>query len=160
MELIDLFGREEWQKLLDDISERTGLVAMLLDDNSALLLKSGTQNCLCDAIREKPENRTFVCAMSASSMTGEAKATQQPVNEFCEAGMKRFTVPVIRDGKLIGQVAGCGIITDPDEVDAGMLAVQMDVSEETAAGLIEKVRVVSAEDIDKIVAEVAAKLKG
>ncbi len=160
MELMDLLGREKWQRLLDDLSDRTGVVAMLLDEEAALLLKSGVQNRLCNAIREKEENRTFICAMSARGMTGEVKATLQPVNEFCEAGLKRFTVPVVHEGKFIGQVAGCGIITDREEIDIWSLARQMDLSEEVATQLVEGVGRVSSAAVDQAVAELMEELKG
>ncbi len=124
MELMEVFGKEKWQNILDELSQKLGMSVTLQNMKPDVLLKSGETNGLCNAIREKKENRTFICAQTAQGMTAELKATRAPVNDFCEAGMKRFTIPVVRGGELLGQVTGCGIITDPDEVDIDMLAMQ------------------------------------
>lgn len=158
MELIDVLGRENWQKMLDNISAEYGVEALLLDENAAVVIRTGNLNSLCRRLREKPDNRTFICAQAASAMTGEMKVTLEPVNDFCDAGMKRFAVPVVRGGRFLGQVVVCGIITDPDEVVPEMLAQQTDITVEEARELIAKVRQVDGDVIDRLVENIAEKI--
>ena len=121
MKLIDVLGKEKWGTLLEEFSQKYGLVVSLLDINAALVLKRGDQNVMCSHIREKKDNRTFICAQTARGMTAELMETKKPVLDFCEAGMTRFAIPVIQNSILLGQVTGCGVITDREEIDLFML---------------------------------------
>jgi ligand-binding sensor protein len=158
MELIDVLGRENWQKMLEEISEEYGVEALLLDEEAAVVIRTGLLNPLCTALREKPENRTFICAQSARGMTGEIRESLQPINDFCDGGMKRFAVPVVRGGKFIGQVVVCGIITDPDEIMPELLAQQMDAPVEEVKRLIEKVKQVDDAVVDRLIREIVERV--
>ncbi|MBF0429960.1 MAG: PocR ligand-binding domain-containing protein [Fibrobacteria bacterium] len=159
MELLEVLGNEKWQALLDKLSRDYGLSVSLLDAEAASVLKSGEINVLCTHIREKKENRTFICAQTARGMTAELKETMKPVLDLCEAGLARFAIPVIRDGDLLGQVTGCGVISDPDEIDPFMLSQQSGADESKLKELIEQVKNTPEEILQKAVDETWENIK-
>jgi ligand-binding sensor protein len=159
MNIIEVYGKEKWQSLLDELHQKLNMTVQLLDHEAQGVLKSGEQNSLCNSIRENKENRTFICAQTAQGMTAEIKAAGEPVNDFCEAGLARFAVPVFRGGEFIGQVTGCGAITNSDEIDSYMLSRQMKSGEDDVRALMDKVPKMDSETLAREVAELWENLK-
>jgi ligand-binding sensor protein len=160
MEVMEIYGKEKWQEMLNELSGKMAMTVALLDADAALLLSSGELNPLCSRIREKKENRTFICSQTARAMTGEIKVTKEPSVEICEAGMIRFAVPVVREDEMIGQVIGCGVITDPEEIMPDMLAQQTGENEETIKDLVKQVKEEKQEDVEAAVQELFKTLNG
>ena len=108
MDVLDLKTKEEWQGILDRIAGETKMTVTLTDDKGGHVLSTeGTRCQLCSKIRDKKESLTFICSQCNTAMLEDVKETGEPVIDFCDAGLIRMAVPVLKDGVLVGQLTAC-----------------------------------------------------
>jgi len=159
MNVLDLKSKEEWEAILHRIAQKTKMTVTLTDDKGTHILSTqGTRCPLCSKIREKKEALTFICSQCNTAMLEEAKQTLEPVVDFCDAGLARMVVPILRDGVLIGQLTACGGAVRDEEIDLFLVAQQVGISEEEAQALAETTPAVSTEEVAQIAEESFARL--
>ncbi len=151
---------EQWQAFLDSWFRKTQMAASLTDPDGSIILNAGDdrRSPVCTKVRERKETLSFVCSQTNTAMTAMLKTAKEPLSEICEAGMQRNAVPILRDGELIGQVTLCGKTIDPEEVDPFMLAQTLGISEKEAEALAETAEVVSEEELESLMEELAKEL--
>lgn len=137
---------ELWAQLAD-LHEETGLVMSLATPQGSLLRTIGQRNQLCSQIRSNPQHLTAICQTVAAAMSAELEVSRSPVDDLCDAGMRRVVIPIVCRGELVGQVTGCGVATEPEEPDADMLSVQLGLSDDQARKLARRVSHTSVEAI-------------
>ena len=130
MPIFNMHTEAEWRRILETMQKKTSLAMSLTDPEGKILLSVGTRNPLCTRIRENSETLTYICSQTNTAMTMQVKATKDIVVEYCEAGMIRAAIPIIVKDQIIGQITGCGLIGDPDEIDAYYLAQTLDATED------------------------------
>lgn len=135
MNIISIMEESQWRELLSELFQRVGLAMSLTDPGGKILLHEGARNELCVLIREKPDTLSGICSQTNIAMLGQAKSTKAAVVDYCEAGLIRVAVPIYIDGELLGQVTGCGLMEDPDVVDAFFLSKELGIEEKQAMDL-------------------------
>jgi len=151
MNVLELKRREEWETILRGIAKKTRMTVTLTDENGGHILHTqGTRCPLCSRIREKKEALTFICSQCNTAMLEEAKQLLEPVIDFCDAGLTRMVVPIVRRGELIGQITACGGAAQGEEIDLYLVARQVGISEEEAETLAASTPAVSTDEVKKV----------
>ena len=151
MNPLGLMSEKEWIELLDRIALETRMSVTLTDDKGYHLLHAHGERCpLCLKIREREDSLTFICSQCNTAMLEEARQTLKPIIDYCDAGLSRMVVPIVRDGVLIGQVTACGGTPDEEEIDLFLIAKQVGISEEEVQVLAASTPVVYEDKVKAI----------
>ena len=150
MNLYDINDEEEWQQILDDLSESLTMPTALVDPQSFVLQESGERHELCKAIRANKESLIGICARTQKFMSKEAKETHRPVIVSCEANMAKCMIPVFSDAEFIGSVVVCGTGIPEEEITPAMIAKSINKSEEEINRMIRQVPVVDKEKVAEV----------
>ena len=136
MLLTDLLPLEAWQRLEDELYERSKMQSCVFDVDGVRI--SGTKrwaNRLCPVIKADDRGQSYICAVAHMGLTAEAARIAMPVIGECEAGMAKYVVPIFHDNEFLGVAGGCGLLTDDGEVDAFMLDKTLGMKEAQVAAL-------------------------
>ncbi|OPX36190.1 MAG: hypothetical protein B1H12_07545 [Desulfobacteraceae bacterium 4484_190.2] len=150
MNLYYINSEEEWQQILDDLSEALNMPTALVDPQSFVLQESGERHELCKAIRANKESLIDICARTQKFMSKEAKKTRKPVIVSCEADMTKCMIPVFSDEEFMGSVVVCGTGIPEKEITPGMIAKSINRSEEEVNRMIKEVPFMSQEKVAEI----------
>lgn len=129
MDVYKLQDEKAWRKTLHTISDKLGLAMSLTDAAGKILLSEGSRNPLCAKVRENTDTLVAFCSSTNAAMTAQIKAGKKAVADYCEGGLIRVAVPLMLENELIGQVTGCGLAGDPEEIDAFYLARELQLEE-------------------------------
>lgn len=149
MEMTDLIPAEDLRELQDELAERFGLNADVVDAEGKRLFGVTWSNDLCRAIRDDEKGMGAIC-MPAGQMFTHLMKRGEPFNEECDAGMMRVAVPVVADGEVIGSIGGCGLVPHDGEADPFAIGMMSDIEESAAADLAEKLGPVSEDRVKEI----------
>lgn len=133
---LDIQSEEKWREMLGKLVENTGMDITLTNAEGGHIVAIGDRNPICNKVRENPDSLKFICSQTAAAMTAELKIELEPMVDYCEAGLLRLAVPLVKDGALIGQITGCGLTDSREEIDPFMLSKQTGAEE----GEIEELR--------------------
>jgi ligand-binding sensor protein len=150
----------EWTELLSELYSQTGMVASLTDPDGKILMNVGERNSLCSRVRENPESLKFVCSQTASAMTSQLLAMRQPVIDVCEGGLWRLVVPVLLNGKVVGQVSACGLAVAGEEPDSFVLSRQLGESEEQINNLLTDLPTANEVTLESMAARLMLRVNG
>ncbi|WP_419786873.1 PocR ligand-binding domain-containing protein [Pseudodesulfovibrio sp.] len=139
MNLTDLAPEEKWRELQQDLHDRFGLNADIMDGEGHRLFGNTWGNDLCRAIRNDDKGFSSICVMAGQMFTQLLKEGE-PFAEMCDAGMMRISVPVKKDGVVIGAVGGCGLQPADEEVDEFTIGMMSDLDKDAIPGLAGTVR--------------------
>jgi len=151
MNVYDIKPKEEWQKILDDVCEESGMPAALVDNKNVVLQVSGERNPLCSEIRANKESLSFICGQTQQFMTKKAKATRKPVMDACEAGLLKFLVPLFSDTDFVGSITVCGSCVPGEEIETFAIAKSTKMNEKEIVPLTEMVPEVDEEKVEDVV---------
>lgn len=131
MKLTDYVPIEEWIAIEDEIVERTGLCAGVLDTEHVRLTDNVKwSNKLCPKIKGDPKSKAQVCSVSQAAMAQEAQQTGKPVVSECDAGFAKIVVPIFVNGEYAGTAGGCGLLFPNGEVETFLVSKVLDMPEE------------------------------
>ena len=150
MNLYYVKDEEEWQQILDDLSEALNMPTALVDTQSFLLQASGERHELCKAIRANKESMIDICSRTQKFMLKEAKKTRRPVIVSCKAKMTKCVIPVFSDEELMGSIVVCGTGIPEEEITPGMIAKSINRSVEEVNRMIEQVPFVAREKVAEV----------
>jgi ligand-binding sensor protein len=150
MNLYHIRSEEEWQRILDDLSESLSMPTALVDPHSFVLQESGERHELCKAIRANKESLIDICARTQKFMSKEARETERPVIVSCEAKMSKCLIPVFSDGEFMGSVVVCGTAIPEEEISPAMIARSINRSEDEINRMIKQVPVVDKEKVAEV----------
>ena len=103
---------------------------------------------LCAAIRKNQAAATFICSLSNTAMLAVVRKTGRPEIDFCEAGLIRLVVPIVQDGRLMGQVFACGLASEEEEeLNSFVIARQLNMSEQAVLDLAKPTPFASMEQL-------------
>jgi len=149
MELTQIMPKEQWVELQQELCEKFGLNADVVDKEGKKLAGVSWGNELCRTLHEDKKGFSSICVPAGSMFTQLAQAGEQYVEE-CDACMTRLSVPIVRDGELIGSIGGCGLLSDEEEVDSFTIGMMSDLEEEKTEELAKTVSVVSEARVKEI----------
>jgi len=158
MNLYYINGEEEWQQILDDLTEALNMPTALVDPQSFVLQESGERHELCKAIRANKESLIDICARTQKFMSKEARETRKPVIVSCEANMTKCMIPVFSDAEFMGSVVVCGTGIPEEEITPAMIAKSINRSEEEVNRMIEQVPFVAQEKVSEVANSVFNKI--
>ncbi|EGB14929.1 Transcription regulator,histidine kinase sensor-like protein [Pseudodesulfovibrio mercurii] len=158
MTLKDLVPEEELVRLQQDLHDRFGLNADIMDGEGHRLFGSTWGNDLCRAIRDDDKGFSAICA-TAGQMFTQLLKEGEPFVEYCDAGMVRVGVPVVVDGEVIGGVGGCGLVPADEEVDEFAIGMMSGLSEDAIAAKAQTVKPADEARLAEIQAFIAERLK-
>lgn len=147
MTLLDIKDKQEWAEILERFAQETKMTACLTDD------RGGDPQCyfdrypLCTAIRKDQDATTFICSQTNTAMLAVARKTLKPEIDICEAGLIRLVVPILAEGKLVGQVFACGLASDEEGLNSFLIAKQLNITEEQVLELARSTPVGSEEKL-------------
>ncbi len=128
--------KEEWIELLDRIALETKMAVTLTDDKGYHILHAQEERCpLCLRIREQDDSLAYICSRCNTAMLEEARQSLRPIIDYCDAGLSRMVVPIVRDQLLIGQVTACGGNSEKEEINLFLIAKQVGISEQEVEAL-------------------------
>ena len=158
MNLYYINHEDEWQQILDELSEALNMPTALVDPQSFILQESGERHELCKAIRANKESLIDICARTQKFMAKEAKETRRPVIVSCEANMTKCLIPVFSDEEFMGSVVVCGTGIPEEEITAAMIAKSINRSEEEVNRMIKQVPFVAQEKVAEVTDSVFDKI--
>jgi ligand-binding sensor protein len=147
---LDLKTKEQWDEILDRFARQLGMTTCLTDDTGNQPLCHFDRFPLCALIRANQTATTFICSQTNTAMLAVVKKTLQPEIDLCEAGLIRLVVPLVRDGRLVGQVFACGLATKDEELDPFPIAKQLGVPEEQVVELAKSTPFGSEEELQQL----------
>jgi ligand-binding sensor protein len=131
MQLTDIMPVEDWIEVENEIVERTGLCAAVMDvENKRITDNVRWANELCPKIKGDPQGLAQICSVAQGAMAKEARESGEPVVRECDAGMLKITVPVFSDGEFLGTAGGCGLLPPGGGLDAFYISKATGMSEE------------------------------
>lgn len=155
---IDMMSKDEWHEVLKQFARKTGMVTCLGDPKGNVIQCCSQRPSLCQAIRSKSEMLTFICSQASTTMTAVTAKTLKPELDFCQAGMMRIAIPIIRDSSMIGQIFACGLASHEEPIEVSLLANQLEVSESEVQKMINSIPVGTEETVEKEADELFAKI--
>ena len=159
MSVYDIRSKKEWQKILDDVSEKAGMPVALVDKKNTVMQESGERNPLCSRIRGNKESLSFICGQTQQFMTRQAKSTGEPVIDVCEAGLLKFVVPVFSGADFTGAITVCGSCVPGEEIQTFIIAKSMQIDENEISVLAESISEVDQEEVGDLVQRLFKKVK-
>jgi len=147
MSVYDIKSKEEWQKILDDLCEESGMPTALVDKKSVVLQDSGERNPLCLKIRSNNESLAFICGQTQQFMVKKAKSTQKPVIDPCEAGMLKLLIPLFLDNEFVGSITVCGSCAPGEEIETFAIAQSTKMNEDEIRPLVKQLCEVDQEKV-------------
>ena len=147
---LDLRSKEEWEKILDNLAGEVNMTACLTDEKGGVLFCRRDRFPLCAAVRDNQDALTYICSQSNTIMLATVEKTLKPAVDYCEAGLLRLVVPVIADGKLVGQITSCGLQPKGEEPETFLVAKQLGISEEEVGKLAESTPVGEEEQLRRV----------
>lgn len=149
MELTDIAPKETWVALQEELSEKFGFNADVVDRDGKKLQGLSYGNELCRALSKDKKGFGAICVTAGASFVELAKKGE-PFTEECDALMMRVSVPVIKDGEHLGAVGGCGLLSDEEEVEEFTVGMMSDLQEDEVSELTKTVKSFSEDDIKEI----------
>lgn len=133
----DLKSKGDWDDLLERFARQVQMTACLTDGDGVVLQCQLDRYPLCAAVRDNEQATTFVCSQCSAAMLAIVQRTGKPYVDFCDIGLLRVVVPLVRDGELLGQVTACGLaVADEDEeLDVFLVSKQLGITEEAVLEL-------------------------
>jgi ligand-binding sensor protein len=159
MTVYDIKSKEEWQKILDDVCEESGMPAALVDKRSVVLQVSGERNPLCSKIRANNESLAFICGQTQQFMTERAKSIRKPVMDACEAGMIKFLIPLFLDTEFMGSITVCGSCVPGEEIETFAIAKSTKMDEKEIIPLVKMVPEVDQEKVEGVAQRLFQKIE-
>ncbi|MBW1836371.1 MAG: PocR ligand-binding domain-containing protein [Deltaproteobacteria bacterium] len=159
MGVYDIRSPEEWQKILDDVCQASGMPAALVDAKSVVLQSSGKRCPLCAKIRSINESLSFICAQTQQFMVETSRTSRRPVIDACEAGMLKFLIPLFLDGEFTGSVTVCGCSFPGEEIEVFGISQVTKMKEDEIISLVKQVPEIEQAKVDEIVDRLFQKLK-
>ncbi len=157
MKLTDIKPLEFWVALQNELHDKFSLNADVMDNEGKRLSGNTWGNELCRAIREDAKGFGAICA-PAGQMFTHLMQNKEPFAEECDGGMMRISVPVVKDGELLGAVGGCGLFADDGEVDEFSIDMMSDLEAEHIAAMAKDVKSASTERVEEIQAFIQDKI--
>ena len=154
----DVMSKDEWDEVLEQFARNTKMTACLGEPKESLMRCRSERTALCLAIRNKQETLTSICYQASTTMNAIIAKTLKPEIDFCQAGLMRVAVPIVRDNSVIGQVFACGLASEEEEIEAVLLAKQLGISEDEVREMVKSIPVGSEEAIEKEAAELFDKI--
>jgi len=120
---------------MNDFAQEVQMTTCVTDENGTNPKCCFERYPLCAAIRKNQTATTFICSQTNTSMLAVVRKTGRPEIDLCEAGLIRVVVPILRDGKLKGQVFACGLALEEEELNCFLIAKQLNMSEQEVLDL-------------------------
>lgn len=158
MQLTDLQPKEKWVELQQDLHDRFHFNADVMDKDGARLAGNTWGNDLCRAIREDAQGLGAICKPAGQMFVHLMQEGRATFVEECDAGLVRISVPVIKDGELLGAVGGCGLVPEDGEVDEFMVEMSTAMDAEAVAKLAGSVHSASEERVREIIDYIEARV--
>lgn len=133
MDIRDFMDLEKLQVLQDKFSDATGLAAIACDDKGEYITKSSNFTDFCMKYTRGCAEGNRRCVKCDTDGNG---------TYFCHAGLMDFNVPIIVDGKKIGNVIGGQILPkEPDEEQFRATAEELGIDPDDYINALKKVPV-------------------
>ena len=132
---LELKTEQEWTKILQNFSDQVGMPASLRDEVGNVLIWIGESYPLCKKIREDHDTLIFICSQTNAAMLNEVRKKLTPLIDFCDVGLIRIVVPIVREGELIGYVTSCGQGSEDEDIETFVVSMQLGITEEEAERL-------------------------
>lgn len=147
MNPLDLLPQDEWARLERELTQQTGLTAVVFDPTNARVTTATTwANDLCPLIKGEPQSATQICAMAQQAIVAVARTTGTAVVDECDAGMVKIVAPIIVDGELVGSVSGCGRVLEGTQLEEEYAAESVGAPVEDVHSRVASVRTISVEE--------------
>lgn len=144
---LDVKSRGEWETILDRFSSDSNMTSCLTDEAGKQIMCRFDRYPLCAGIRENEKSLTFICSQTNTAMLAVVSKTRQPEIDFCEAGMIRVVVPIIRNGDMIGMVTACGLASRDEAINTFLISRELGVSEEQVINMAKTTPFGSEKDV-------------
>jgi ligand-binding sensor protein len=117
-------------------------------------------NPLCARVKGDPAANGAICAVANQHFLREAETTGRPVAGECDAGLCKFGVPVLVEGRFIGMVGGCGRPLADGELDYFAIEKASGIKQDEAETLCRDCPPLSQQDLAAALAFVSASVQG
>ena len=158
MNPLDLKTREKWEEILKRFAGDAKMTACLTDDTGKQLICAADRYPLCAAVRESPDALMSICSQANTAMLAVLKKTLQPEIDVCDAGLIRVVVPIVREGKLVGQVTACGLASKDEELNSFLVSKEAAITEDKVLELAKATPSGSEEELGKLCARLFQEL--
>lgn len=150
---LDLFSRDEWKEILERFAGKVRMAACLGDPAGNPIECRADRYPLCTAIRNDRKSATFICGQASATMSAVVKKTMETELDYCQVGLIRLVVPIVRNGETIGQVFACGLASREEEIDSETVAKQLGISEDEVLEIAKATPFGSEKEIESVAAD-------
>ena len=139
MHVLELKPENDWRQALGGLAQEMRMAVSLVDSDGKPLFTVGQLNPLCSRIRQTDADRDAICGETSRDMTQILLKTNAATTSTCRGGLLRVSVPILVDGRLVGQVAACGVAVEGNAFDSSNLSRQLGLSDREIDALMEDV---------------------
>jgi ligand-binding sensor protein len=151
---------EKWVELEKEIHARSGLDTNVFGiDGVRITDFKNWVNRLCPAIKDTDKGQAFICAVAHMNLAAQAKNTQAPVIEECDAGLMKLVVPIFFQGEFVGAVGACGVLLDDGEIDDFMITKTTEIDEDVIASLATDIPAITREAAEDLADFITARIE-
>jgi ligand-binding sensor protein len=155
---LDILSKNEWEEILEQFARSSRMASCLGDAKGSVIQCRSDRYPLCAAIRGNQETLTYICSQASATMSAVVKKTMRPELDYCQAGLMRVVVPVVRNGETVGQIFACGLASEEEEIDTNSLAKQLGISEDEVREMAKSTPLGSEEAVEREAAELFASI--
>ncbi len=115
-------------------------------------------NSLCPRIKANKESLATICAACNQNMMRRMEKTRAPVVDECDAGLLKYSVPILVNGEFLGAAGGCGRLPENGELEAFLIHKASGMDEKEIDSLGKSVETVAESEIKSAVEYVINRL--
>ena len=150
IKLTDLISTKVLQGIQDAFSNMVGMAALTTDGKGEPVTEGSNFSDYCMGLTRRSKVGCERCRECDRDGAAKAGRLKKPYIYHCHSGLIDFAAPVFAEGKLIGSFIGGQVLTSPpDESATRAIAEEIGVNPDVYWEAIQKVPVVSQEQIDK-----------
>ena len=158
MTLTDRIAEEDLKLLQQELHDKYGMNADVMDADGHKLYGATWGNELCPALHHDDKGFGAICVPAGQMFVHLAKQGE-PFAEFCDGNMMRVSVPVVVDGEVVGSIGGCGLAPADDEVDEFTIGMMSGLEEDDISAKAATVRHASEERVQEIIGFITERIE-
>jgi len=116
MKLLDIFGVDEWDKLLGSFKTVIGIAPITIDAGGNPVSSPCFTCEACRMIKSTPEGARR-CKEGHVKMVAEARQSRKALVKFCHARFLKVTIPIFNGEEFLGITGGCNVLPENATID-------------------------------------------
>ncbi|MHC6179021.1 PocR ligand-binding domain-containing protein [Clostridium sp. JNZ X4-2] len=149
IEIANVIDLDFLQKFQDDFAKSVGMAAIASDDKGKPVVKASEFTDFCMKMTRGSEIGNKRCERCDKEGGLESYKTGKPAIYSCHAGLTDYAAPILLNGKVIGNMLGGQVLTEPpDEGKFRKIAVEIGVDPDEYIKALRKIKIIGKDRIE------------